>query len=362
MRFKNTWFRQRHDLKDQSNSGYDMALIHFGLDASLPEQLIVDLIVHHRAQNGCDQKRDAGYFRRSIAKAHAAREKDAPKPTCVAPTAPAAREASPSSPVNDAPTPPVNRAPQPPVDAGSNSPALPEATASCAPSPEEAEERAKLLLCQEISLLLGIEVVKMVCVQGKDPTFHMHTADGVVEFDNVEKLITFRLLEKTIAAHTLRLINKFKAKEWEAFRQKLLTACIVREATDDEQFEGGARNDILDYLTESDFIGAIEGQRVQDQKKPMIVDGRISIASPDFAAYLEKTKGRKTSPKYAASMLNVVGAQKTQRLRSSQYGSQTRWALPLPAPDRAGFDPRVIKPGISIGEAGSADNQHGAIQ
>jgi hypothetical protein len=58
----------------------------------------------------------------------------------------------------------------------------------------------------------------------------------------------------------------------------------------------------------------------------------------------------------------VVGAQKTQRLRSSQYGSQTRWALPLPAPDRAGFDPRVIKPGISIGEAGSADNQHGAIQ
>jgi hypothetical protein len=57
MRFRNTWLRQRHDLKDQSNSGYDMALIHFGLDAGLTEQQIVDLIVHHRAQNGCRSRR-----------------------------------------------------------------------------------------------------------------------------------------------------------------------------------------------------------------------------------------------------------------------------------------------------------------
>ena len=33
MRFRNTWLRQRHDLKDQSNSGYDMALACFGVDA-----------------------------------------------------------------------------------------------------------------------------------------------------------------------------------------------------------------------------------------------------------------------------------------------------------------------------------------
>jgi len=123
---------------------------------------------------------------------------------------------------------------------------------------------------------------------------------------------------------------------------------------EDEQFEGGARNDILDYLTETDFIAAIEGQRIQDQKKPMIVVGRISVASSDFASYLEKTKGRKTSPKAAASMLNVVGASKTQRLRSSKYASQTRWALPLPLLDRPGFDPREIKPSLYIGEVQSA--------
>ena len=94
----------------------------------------------------------------------------------------------------------------------------------------------------------------------------------------------------------------------------------------------------------------------------MILDGKITIASPDLAAYLDKTKGRKTSAKYAASMLNVVGARKTARLRSSQYASQTRWALPLPMPDRAGFDPRAIKPSLYIGESAGEQDQHGAIQ
>jgi hypothetical protein len=170
----------------------------------------------------------------------------------------------------------------------------------------------KLLLCQEISLVLGVEVVKMVCIQGKEPTFHMHTADGVVEFDNIDEADRLRLLEKKIAGQRCESLTS-SSQGVGAFQQKLLDACIVREATDDEQFEGGARNDILDYLTETDFITAIEGQRVQDQKKPMIVDGRITVSSADLASYLEKTKGRKTSPKYAASMLNVVGARKTER-------------------------------------------------
>jgi hypothetical protein len=52
MRFKNTWQRQRHDLKDQSQSGYDLALANFGIEAGLTEQQIVDLMIHHRRQFG----------------------------------------------------------------------------------------------------------------------------------------------------------------------------------------------------------------------------------------------------------------------------------------------------------------------
>jgi len=38
LRFRNTWLRQRHDLKDQSQSGYDLALACFGTEAGLSEQ------------------------------------------------------------------------------------------------------------------------------------------------------------------------------------------------------------------------------------------------------------------------------------------------------------------------------------
>ena len=50
----NTWLRQRHDLKDQSQSGYDMALAVFGAQSGLTEQQIVDLIVHHRSSTHPD--------------------------------------------------------------------------------------------------------------------------------------------------------------------------------------------------------------------------------------------------------------------------------------------------------------------
>jgi hypothetical protein len=51
-RFKKTWLRQREDLKDQSQSGYDMALANFGREAGLSEQQAVDLMIHHRRIHG----------------------------------------------------------------------------------------------------------------------------------------------------------------------------------------------------------------------------------------------------------------------------------------------------------------------
>jgi len=340
MRFRNTWYRQRHDLKDQTNSGYDMALIHFGLDAGLSEQQIVDLIIHHRAHNGQKQKYDAGYFRRSIDKALQARGDgsfrplDMPKVIPIGP--PPAAPATPDGPAAQ----PANGAPAPPTEAP------PEAKTATIPAPEPTEDTAKLLLCHDISGILGIEVVTIICIDGKEPTFLMYTSECVVEFDHVDQLITYRLLRSKIAAKSRRIINRIKPKEWDLFCQKLLDAAIIREATEDETFEGGARQDVLDYLDETEFIPSIEGQRVQDQKRPMIVDGRIAISSTDFARYIEKTHNRKTSAKSAAAMLGVLGAVKTRRLRSSKYASQTRWALPLPGPNQLGFDPREIKPSL----------------
>ena len=64
MRFKNTWFRQRHDLRDQSQSGYDLALCNFGFSNRLSEQQIVDLLIHHRALHKQKHRTRVEYFQR----------------------------------------------------------------------------------------------------------------------------------------------------------------------------------------------------------------------------------------------------------------------------------------------------------
>ena len=74
MRFRNTWDRQRHDLQDQTGSGYDLALACFGIDAGLSEQDIVDLICHHRRKHSIRGRTRLDYYQRTIAKAEARTE------------------------------------------------------------------------------------------------------------------------------------------------------------------------------------------------------------------------------------------------------------------------------------------------
>ena len=77
MRFKNTWFRQRHDLLDQSQSGYDLALCNFGFGNGLSEQQIVDLLIHHRALHKQKHRTRVEYFQITLAKAARASDRHA---------------------------------------------------------------------------------------------------------------------------------------------------------------------------------------------------------------------------------------------------------------------------------------------
>jgi len=326
IRFSNTWHRRRHDMKDQSQSAYDLALADFGVYVGLNEQQIVDLIAQHRAMHQQKRKTDPDYFRRTIAKALEAKEADSAVPVAA----------------------PLAAAPEPALAAATpTTGGLPPSVGAingAAPAPSESEiseEMAKAILCQKISQQLGIEVLRIVKIEGQDPTYHVHTERGIVEFENVDKFISYASVRSKIAAKTGILIRRFKPKEWDVLAQMMLNACIIEECTDEEEFEGSARSFVLDYLAETDFIPSIENQRIQDQRKPMIIAGRIAVCSSDVASYLEKTKNVKLSPKAAASKLKALGAKATQRLRSNKFASQSRWALPLPE-----FNPQEIKPGM----------------
>lgn len=311
MRFKNTWLRQRHDLRDQSQSGYDLALADFGVTAGLSEQQIVDLIVHHRSRYSQKQRTRIDYFQRTIA------------------------TASRWNAGGTAFTAPVPAVPALPAPAGTTGPAAPQgapvapgepaATHQATPDPS----RAKALLCQQISTVLGIHIVRLVKITGKEPTYHMELEEGgKIEFTNVGKLISQDSVRVAIAAAIGKLIRKVKAKDWEQLAQSMLDACFVEEGSVEAEWEGAARTYVAQYLAETGFIESIDSQTVQNQRKPMVLEGRVAVNASDLQIYVNRTTFQNLSVKAVASMLAAMGGRQV-RVRGVKFKEQSRWMLPV---------------------------------
>ena len=314
MRFRNTWQRQRHDLKDQSQSGYDLALANFGVEAGLNEQQIVDLIIHHRRQFGQKPRTRVDYFQRTISTA----SRQSPG----APTVPAGAPTPGPTTGNSAP-PGAHVAPQ---AAGLGNSA----------SPDPAIARA--LLCQQISEVLGVLICRLVKYTGKDPTFHMELEDGKIEFASVGKFISQESVRLAIAGQMGKIIRRLKPKEWEPLAQAMLDACIVEQGGEENEWEGAARMYVAQYLSETGFIDTIEGQPLQSQRKPILHEGKVGICASDLQMFVNKTTFQNLSVKVIASMLGAVGG-KSIRVRGKGFKEQSRWMLPVDQFDPAEYSP-----------------------
>ncbi len=332
MRFRNTWLRQRHDLKDQSNSGYDMALACFGAAAGLSEQQIVDLVVHHRAHHGQEQRTRLDYFQRTIAKAGQSVggfDVDTLGTVGVPAAAPVTHATAPAPPTASTTAsrgahvaPDGTQAPQYPIPAG------------------DLDLTAKALLCERISGVLGVQIRRIVKIDGKEPQYRMELAatSGAtidragegrqIEFPSVMKLITYDSVRAALAATIGKIIPRVKARHWEQIAQAMLNACIVEESTEEVEWVGATRLYLQNYLAETNFIPSIEGQRIQEQRMPTLLEGKISICASDFQMYVNRTTSQNLSVKALTGMLSALGA-KSIRVRGNQFKEQSRWLLPL---------------------------------
>jgi len=188
-RFRNTWERRRHDLKDQSNSGYDMALACFWRRCRSPRAA-------HRGPN------------------------DPP------PCAPQPKAEHPGG-----------LLPEDNCEGEGDRPGRATGRARCAPGDAPADDTippgaaptlANAILCCKISRCLGVTVLRLVKFEGKDPTYHMHLEQGVIEFTNVDRLITYASVRSAIAAKVGQIIPGIKPKEWAQIAQMMLDACFGR--------------------------------------------------------------------------------------------------------------------------------------
>ena len=317
MRFKNTWLRQRHDLKDQSQSGYDLALANFGTEAGLSDQQKVDLIIHHRRQYSQKPRTRLDYFQRAIAKtSRRSPGLNTPGVLAVAPT----------------PGPTTgNAAPQ-------GADGAPEATGwRNGASPDPAT--AKALLCQQISQILGVRICRLVKFTGKEPTFHMELEEGKVEFLNVGQFLSQNSVKLAIAGQVGKVIQRLKPKVWDELAQAMLDACIVEQGGEETEWEGAARMYVAQYLSETGFIDTLEGQSVQTQRKPIVHDGKIGICASDLQMYINKTTFQTLSVKAVASMLGALGG-KNIRVRGANFREQSRWMLPTNQFDPIEYSPQ----------------------
>ncbi len=320
MRFRNTWNRQRHDLKDQTQSGYDLALACFGMDAGLSEQQIVDLICHHRKAHNLKARNRLDYYQRTIAKAEkktgggkapilASMESITPLAT----TGLAAPQGAPVAPESQKGTDTTTPSPDAPA----------------APPDQNQDEVRRLAACKRVSESIGIQILRLVQITGKESQYRMELADGQkVEFANVNKFLSQECVASAIADKLRKVMPKIKPKQWEALKQVMLDGLTVVEGTEEMEWEGAARMYLQHYLAETDFIPNIEGQRLQDQRKPMVIGGQITVCASHVQTYVNKTTFQNLSVKAVAGMLSALGAESI-RVRGPKFKDQSRWVLPV---------------------------------
>lgn len=292
-RFKNTWFRQRTDLRDPSQSGYDLALANFGVAAGLTDQQVIDLIIHHRAIHRQKPRTSLDYYQRALSKAASHGNDEAVQVAVGNPSS--------ESQFADMPQP------------------LPATQVS---------DRDKIAMCDRISELLGVEILRMVKLSGKEPLYRMELAEGKIEFQNVGKLIQHRAVREAIAAKVGKLIPPIKPKPWDQLVQLMLDACVVEEGGEELEWEGAIRMYLSQYLPQTTFISSIEGQISQNSRMPMVRDGRITVCAGELHMFITRTTQQIFSVRSVASMLSAIGARMV-RVRGKKVREQSRWALPV---------------------------------
>ncbi|MBI4903357.1 MAG: hypothetical protein HY820_06970 [Acidobacteria bacterium] len=280
-RFKKTWRRQREDLKDQSQSGYDLALANFGFENGLSEEQVVELIIHHRRIHSQRPRTRLDYFQRTIAKAFR-RNEDIAAPAEV----------------------PGQPAPQ---------------------RPDTATARA--LLCEQISNAIGVRVLRIVKIGGQEPTYRVELEATKVGFASVDKLVGQQSFRMKIASAVEHLVPRIPGKVWDRVAQMMLNALTVEDGGDEADLVGGAKMYVERYLSETAFIDAEEEQPYQTRFKPAVYEGQIAIRSHDLQQHINKAWGENRAIKEVTAMLSALGASST-RLKRTRLRDQSRWLLP----------------------------------
>lgn len=289
--FRRLWDRSRK-LKDDSHSGYDMALANIAARAGWSDAEIAGLLIAHRRQHGGETKH-RGYYERTIGKARISERRNAKEQR------------------------------------------LDELYDEIELAGDEAS-RDKIL--EMIRTQTGIPVTRCIKVVMEQPHYRLVTENATIEVGTSETLMTQRLFARRMFDAASIYMPPMKADRWNLFMDALLRIMEEVDGGEENSLTGSVHDFISDYLihrpepvewdevlervgTHNDVIAA---------KAPFTREGRLYIYSRDLLRFLINDGLRINKDKLAA-LLRAAGCEprKLQVPRRDQPPTSTHvWEVP----------------------------------
>src|SRR5262249_41959044 len=112
-----------------------------------------------------------------------------------------------------------------------SAPAVPNAVAAASPHDSSATDpNIKAKLCDELSSILGVSMLRILKITGAEPSYLMELASGSIEFPDTGKLLSQTFVKNALAGRAGKVIRRFGPLEWERVTQMLIDACTEMEA------------------------------------------------------------------------------------------------------------------------------------
>ena len=285
LKFKRSWEGSRKDLPDQSASAYDMSLASIAVTAEWTDQEVVNLLIAWRRAHGHDLKLRQDYYRRTIERA---------------------RE---------------------PVQQAQAQERLEEVLAG------NSKQRSELLR-QNLTTLLGVDIIRMVKYLGDPPWYWMETPKGSITIGQIHKLRNQTTFCDAIAATTGIVVRTAKESVWRKRLQALLDSCEEVEVGQASSPAAETQAWLEEYLTEKTIGDNLE--HATTVKGPFLKDGNVYIFNDAFRKWVDLNAGINLDSHTMGRRLRLCGALPEMMNMTVNEHRTTRncWRLPTPPPDQ----------------------------
>lgn len=284
-KFKASCDRTRKDLVDQSASSYDLSLATIAASANWTDQQIVDLIIYTRTRHGDDPKLRQDYYARTLSRARDG----------------------------------INR--QRAVDEIETTTERVERAEALGDIP--AELRARKDLLDQVSVSLGIPIVRMVRYIADPPRYRIETTVGAITIGGAASILEHRTFRAVVVSVTKILIPRFKGAEWDAIAQAIFSACEDEDTGIEATDEGLAYAWLLDYFADRTIITDAIDQAVASQHPfSRNGSGEVCVFGTALRRWLWTSRGDRVSPQRMGEVLRAFGAEH-ERMNMTVEGERT---------------------------------------